>query len=173
MQSNKGLITNFEQNKMNNKPKAFIFDIDGTLSDHSHRINHAHNKDWEKYNSLHILDNPIVDVCRLVDNLRKEYHIIFLTGRPAKYLEPTVSWLDLNVFGGRKLPCHLIMRQEGNFKKSSEFKKDEYLKIKKHYDIIGAFDDNEEVVQMFRQQGVTCFALPDYKLNTHGLLAYI
>ena len=145
------------------KMKAFIFDIDGVLSNPSHRIEHANNKDWDKFNSIAYLDKPItgsVHICRSVD-FANNHEIIFMTGRPEKFRDLTQKWLIDNIFSGvQRRKLNLIMRPNGDFRRSSEYKLSEYEKLKNSYNIIGVFEDNEYVVKMWQEQGLTCFALP-------------
>lgn len=158
-QVNTEQMTNLKREKLTIKPRAIIFDIDGVLSDPSRRIKFAKEKDWDSFNGLAYADYPFKETCSICRSLAKDFEIIFLTGRPEKYISQTVKWLHENVFLLRQQRIHLIMRPTGDFRKSSEFKLSEYLKLKEDYRIIAAFDDNEHVVEMYREQGLTIFAL--------------
>ena len=46
--------------------RFIIFDIDGTLADCSHRIDHANAKDWDTFHSLADEDMVIVNVADLL-----------------------------------------------------------------------------------------------------------
>lgn len=167
-QVNKGLIEQKRRPILTIKMKAFIFDIDGVLSNPSHRIEHANNKDWDKFNSLAYLDKPIlgsINVCRSID-VANNHEIIFMTGRSEKFRELTENWLIDNIFSGiQRRKLNLIMRPNNDLRRSAEYKFSEYEKLKNSYNIIGVFEDNEYVVKMWQDQGLTCFALPSMYNN--------
>lgn len=158
-QVNTEQMTNLKREKLTIKPRAIIFDIDGVLSDPKHRIEHALKKDWDTFNGLAFYDHPFKETCSICRSLAKDFEIIFLTGRPKKYISQTIKWLHENVFLLHQQRIHLIMRPDGDLRKSSEFKLSELNKLKENYRIIAAFDDNEHVVEMYREQGLTIFAL--------------
>lgn len=159
MQANTELVDNQKREKLSIKPKAIIFDIDGVLSDPSRRIEYAKKKDWDTFNGLSAADYPFKDACSVCRSLSKDFEIVFLTGRPEKFRTQTVKWLQENVFLTYQRRINLLMRQDGDLRKSSEFKLFELNKLKENYRIIAAFDDNEHVVKMYREQGITIFAL--------------
>jgi hypothetical protein len=152
---------------MSIKIKAFIFDIDGVLSNPSHRIEHAKNKQWDEFHEKSFLDDPIaasIEICKAID-VKNESSIIFMTGRPEKFRKITEKWLKDKLFNGIERTLNLIMRPEGDFRKSSHYKLSEYLKLKENYEVIGVFEDNDFVIKMWREQGLTCFALPSMYID--------
>jgi hypothetical protein len=159
MKVNTDSMANEKREKLTIKPKAIIFDIDGVLSDPSRRIEFAKKKEWDTFNGLSSADYPFKDACAICRSLSKDFEIIFLTGRPEKFRSQTVKWLFDNVFVMRNQFIKLVMRPDGDFRKSSEYKLSELNKLKEDYRIIGAFDDNEFVINMYREQGITAFAL--------------
>lgn len=140
------------------KPKAYIFDIDGTLADCSHRLHHitGDKKDWDAFYAACKDDKPIEDVCKLCRELGMEYEILFVTGRPQKTLDDTLAWLikyDLPVL----LDC-LYMRCDDDRRQDYLLKKTMYLAaIKDEYNVIGVFEDRQQCVDMWRSLGLTCF----------------
>lgn len=159
MQVNTEQVVNLKKEKLSIKPKAIIFDIDGVLSDPSRRIEFAKKKEWDTFNGLAAADYPFKETCSICRSLSKDFEIIFLTGRPEKFRTQTIKWLNENVFLLQQKRINLLMRPEGDLRKSSEFKLSELNTLKDNYRIIAAFDDNEHVVKMYREQGVTIFAL--------------
>ena len=140
------------------KPKAYIFDIDGTLADCSHRLRHitSGKKDWDAFYTACTKDKPIKDVCKICRELGMNYEILFVTGRPQKTLDATLAWLikyDLPVL----LDC-LYMRCDDDRREDYVVKKTMYLAtIKDEYDVIGVFEDRQQCVDMWRGLGLTCF----------------
>jgi len=147
-------------NKMVSKPKAYIFDIDGTLSDPSHRVHLYKDKKIDEFNDQCHLDKPFVDVCNICRFLgNADYKIIFLTGRPEFVRVKTEKWINENInFLVSKYS--LLMREDGNHEDSIKFKFKQYQKLKDQYNIMGVFEDREHIVKMWRKLGLTCFALP-------------
>lgn len=140
------------------KPKAYIFDIDGTLADCSHRLHHitGDKKDWDAFYAACKDDKPITDVCMIAWKLDFS-HIIYLTGRPEKYRDMTNEWLGKNDLD---FHCysHLFMRANGDHRPDYVIKREIYEReIKDKYDVIGVFEDRQQCVDMWRALGLTCF----------------
>jgi hypothetical protein len=144
--------------------KAFIFDLDGVLQDPSLRIDMWNDKHYERFNSVADLDDPIeetVELCKVLMEY-EDYQIIFLTGRTENYREGTLAWLAENVFDPEECGnFSLIMRPESVKISDADFKKQAYLeKIEPLYQVIGVFEDRTPVVNMWRELGLVCYALP-------------
>jgi len=142
------------------KPKAIIFDIDGTISDDSHRqpILNRNNpitpEDWEDYHSACIDDKPFGVVCEIMRDFFKSGHkIILITGRDEKYMAQTRLW-----FLEQELDFDLmIMRPNGNRDSSVKLKRDIYENdIKDNYQVEAVFEDRKRVVDMWRGLGLMC-----------------
>ena len=138
------------------KKKAIIVDLDGTLSDSSHRQHFMtqKKKDWDAfYNALS--DDPPNKWClELSDNFYNSgYSIVLVTGRPSNYIDKTEVWLDLNQVSYERL----IMRTEGDYRPDYIIKQEIYEKhIKNEFDVLFAVDDRKQVVDMWRKNGITC-----------------
>ena len=70
-----------------------IFDIDGTLYDHNHRLKYLFTDppDWKRFKSDIHLDKKISEVNNLLITLHKDHRIIFCTGRDRSLEEITIS----------------------------------------------------------------------------------
>jgi hypothetical protein len=127
------------------KPKAFIFDIDGTVALRGDR-------------GVFDFDDCAVDTrCNTAYALYKalviNYPIVFLTGREDKHRAATEKWLDYNGFGER---VGLHMRPTGNNEPDQEVKIQTYQTyVEPHYDIVGLIDDRQRVVDAYRELGLT------------------
>lgn len=132
------------------KTKAYIFDIDGTLAIRGDRSPY----DYSKVN----LDTPNEDVARICRHLAERYPIIIVSGREDSCHKETLDWLHLHQI---KPDC-LYMRKAGDKRKDSIVKAEIYIRvIEPHYTILGVFDDRQQVVDMWRSIGLTCFQV-DY-----------
>ena len=81
------------------KPKAIIFDIDGTLADVEHRRHFVDGsmgkKDFNKFYEAMGDDGVHADIAELLFMYQeKGYKIIICTGRPEQYREITEKWLS-------------------------------------------------------------------------------
>lgn len=141
---------------------AFIFDIDGTIADCSHRLEHIKkdNPDWNTFYSLCVNDKPIDNVCHLLRMIPSDVDIIFITGRSDKFRNHTTEWLKRQI-GSFADNC-LFMRKVGDFRPDYQIKKEIYDKyIKDKYDVLGVFEDRDQVVEMWRELGLTCYQVAD------------
>ena len=138
----------------------YVFDIDGTLADASHRVHHVNNKpkNWPAFYEACRGDaviEPIAKIARLM--LANAYSIAFVTGRPEKYRHITMEWLlkhylwDTNAI--------LIMRADAD-KRTDEVVKPELIK-QLPYPVTAIFEDRTRVVQKWRELGYTCLQVCD------------
>ena len=140
-----------------NKPTAIICDLDGTLCNIDHRLEHITkgNKRWKMFYSLANLDAPNRWCLELIQ--RHAWYtmpftkVIYLTGRPEEYAELTKSWL-------MRFKCpkgDLIMRKTGDYRKAPIVKEEIYLKrIKPFYEVTFCIDDNQGVIDMWKENGL-------------------
>lgn len=136
---------------------AIIVDLDGTLCNTVHRQHHMNGpkKDWKAFYGAIAEDDPN-EWCRTIVEMHAErgYEILFVSGRPGQYREVTETWLK------RVMPMvqyTLLMRPEGDFRKDCDVKLEIYQQhIEPYYNIAFALDDRQQVVDMWRAQGITC-----------------
>ena len=139
-------------------PKCIIVDIDGTLA----LINGRNPYD----DTLIHTDKPnkyIVDIVnrfkRLYDyewvssNGRINNRIILMSGRMDKCRNQTEKWLKDNI-----IPYDILyMRKTDDFRQDSIVKKELYEEhIKGKYYVEAVFDDRDQVVKMWRDEGLVC-----------------
>lgn len=132
-----------------NLPKAIICDIDGTL---------ALLGDRDKYDptsSEDMLNYPIANILQVYDNQTVlPVDLILITGREDKYRQFTEKWLQKNGITHYK---KLFMRKTGDFRKDFTVKKELYKKhIREKYEILFVLEDRDQVVKMWRDEGLTC-----------------
>lgn len=140
------------------KPKAVIFDIDCTLSDADWRFHLIEKapKNWTEYFAQSINDKPLTETRNLSDWYTVFGHTtLFVTGRTEKNRDITVDWL-------KRILCldhwQLFMRQNNDFRKGVDVKRDIYKnEIEQVYDVKAAFDDREDICQMWKSLGIPTF----------------
>lgn len=147
------------------KPKAYIFDIDGTIADCSHRLHFitGEHKDWNAFYNACLDDAPINDVIKILNIIewRAPVKVIFLTGRPEQSRLNTSNWIA-NYIGITTNKKNLFMREDGDHRPDYIVKHEIYeQEIKDKYDVIGVFEDRDSCVKMWRELGLTCFQVAD------------
>lgn len=142
------------------KPKAVIWDLDGTLSDdraraHYVEVQAGRQRDWESYFDAMDQDPPIAASMEVLRALHAAGNrIIFLTGRPDYTRAKTRGWLKAN---GLLEYDRLVMRPRGDFRPAGLMKVDEIAKLRRDYELVCAFEDRIDVAEALRQAGVPVF----------------
>lgn len=140
--------------------KCYVFDIDGTIADLSHRLPFIQKtpKDWDGFFSACDDDAPIEHMCDLARLLVCETPVVYVSGRSDQVREQTEFWLKKNElwFGS------LYMRQEGDHRPDYQIKAELLDQLTADgFEPIMAFDDRDQVVRMWRERGVPCAQVAD------------
>lgn len=144
--------------------KAIVFDLDNTIADDGWRINKIEPAvvdifwRYHNYHSLSGFDE--VGNRKLILNAPEVAQIIF-TSRPVSYRTLTEEWLRRNGIQFK----HLVMRGNDDHRSSVEVKRDQLKIVAKYFDlrpsdIIAAYDDRQDVVDMFRSFGILASLAP-------------
>lgn len=155
------------------KPQVVICDLDGTIADASHRMKYIlqpdgskrSDPDWNAFFDACDQDAPIENVIKLVRGLHAlKYRLAFVSGRSDRVFNKTVMWLSEHGFDGKYE--HLGMRNHGDHRPDYQVKLEllSQLMVKmvvSHDDIFCALDDRDQVVQMWRKQGILCLQVAD------------
>ena len=145
--------------------KIVIFDLDGTLADITTRRNISTKDngkmDWSIFQDpknidLDIPNQKVVDMLHMIDNT-DNFQIWIVSGRSDATQDATIDWL--NRYGINY--DHLIMRpQKHLFMPDNDFKQMVLDDIGvDNIDMV--FDDRQQVVDMWRKNGLTCFQVAD------------
>lgn len=137
------------------KEKAVVFDIDGTISDASERLHHIHDKprNYIAFHSECINDKPIEPTLNILRYyLEKGYKVILLTRRPKYYREQSEQWLSAN-----GVQYHSLVMCEDTYTSAIDYKREEIRKLKHFYHIEAVFEDQMNLAQMFREEGLFVF----------------
>ena len=150
---------------MNRDRKTVIFDLDGTLAliDDRRKLSTKPNGklDWDiffdpKNISLDKPNTPVIKTAQLFHS--QGFRIVILSGRSDRTKDVTIDWLDKH-----KVPFDLLQQRP----EDKHFWPDN--KLKQHWldtlvdkdDVFAVFDDRNQVVDMWRQNGLTCFQVAD------------
>lgn len=130
-------------------PHVILCDIDGTVALMSGR------GPYESDKYLSDVPNPHV-----ADFVRAEMaagnKVVYLSGRDAKGRRDTLLWLRSHNLADDN--TQLLMRPAGDMRKDAIVKKELYdAFIKPNYYVRFVLDDRQQVVDMWREIGLTCF----------------
>lgn len=155
------------------KPNAIIVDLDGTVA--------LHNRSPYDYDMLHT-DDPYEAVVRCVKNEYGEgnyTHILFTSGRPDSHYVETVHWLEkhMQIYpripewrdsdGKRRAGRNGMERVQLFMRKAEDKRMDAIVKyeifdekIRNNYNVLYAFDDRDQVVDLWRS-----IEIPTFQVN--------
>ena len=133
---------------------TWVFDIDGTLANGSHRKHFLDQKPrkWDEWEKLLHLDTPNHDIVFFL-HLGKAIgmSIVICTGRSEETRKRTEQWL---VDHGITYDM-MYMRPAKDYRDDSVIKKEALEKMRMAgYDPKVVFDDRDRVVKMWRDQGI-------------------
>lgn len=136
-------------------------DLTITHCEHCKGSGRVADKDWKSFLSAGAVaeDTPIQPIFDLVRSLAREFTILVVSGRG---MEDncgiiTEDWLDQHwpLVGGLPRYRHLFMRQGGDHRPDYEVKQ-EILDLLPKDRIAYVIDDRDQVVDMWRRNGLTC-----------------
>ena len=149
---------------MRKNDKIVIFDLDGTLAlidDRRDLATKDNGKfDWDVFfNPDNIsLDLPNVPVIQMANILHKQgFRIFILSGRSDVTHQATVNWLNDNGIWWD----HLVMRPQNQLYLPDNDLKQGWLDTIGKDNVAMVFDDRNQVVDMWRSNGLTCFQVDD------------
>lgn len=132
------------------KPKAYIFDVDGTVA-----IRDKSSAGREPYDMTRVGEDlpnwPVLATAKLLSSAG--IYLIFTSGRDDSAADATAKWLE--GYGVRDFT--LFTRNVRDNRPDDEVKQEMLHVLREHWDIIAAFDDRNRVVKMWRDNDVTCF----------------
>lgn len=129
-------------------PKAVIFDVDGTLADHTDVRGPF---DLSKVS----LDKPRYNVINhAMDVKGRRIKVIVMSGRQDSCQSDTAAWL--RKFG---VPFdELIMRETGDLRNDGIVKEELFYKhVAEKYNVLYCVDDRDRVVETWRGMGLECW----------------
>ena len=144
--------------------KIVIFDLDGTLAlidDRRDLTTKDNGKfDWDVFFnpdniSLDLPNQPVIDMANLLH--KQGFRIFILSGRSDVTHQATVNWLNDNGIWWD----HLVMRPQNHLYLPDNDLKQMWLDSIGKDNVAMVFDDRNQVVDMWRQNGLTCFQVAD------------
>lgn len=144
--------------------KYIVFDIDGVLADCSHRLKYIQGKDKD-YDSFYsydeiLKDKPILNLDKILFNMQcsegSDIDIKFISARNIKSITATAEWLE-KYFSIMVEEGDILMWPEKDWRPAYQVKED---LVKKHIgfeNILFAFDDDDQINEMYKKHNVTCY----------------
>ena len=137
--------------------KTVVFDIDGTLANIEHRRVYldSHRPDWARFNAMMGEDTPNGPIVDLYKTLWKSgtYDLQIVTGRNEAFRKVTETWLTWNKIEFNRV----LMRADKDNRADNIIKSEILAQLRSEgRDIAFAVDDRQQVVDMWRANGVTC-----------------
>lgn len=136
-----------------------VFDLDGTLADDRHRLHliEGGEKRWDEYFARCDEDAEIGPMTRLFRVLQKSQNgwMEIWTGRSETVRDETVKWLTDHFIW----PDVLLMRAKNDFRSNTDLKAGWLAAAPRKPDL--AIDDNMDVIDWWRRNGVMALALDD------------
>ena len=156
---------------MNRDRKTVIFDLDGTLAliDKRRAISTKDNgkMDWDIFfDPKNIsLDDPNIPVIKMAQMLDSQgFNIVIFSGRSKATYRTTRQWLIQNDVPFDTLQMRPNDRDSGgqfHFMKDSDLKQLWLDTLVDKDDVFAVFDDRNQVVDMWRSNGLTTFQVAD------------
>ena len=148
---------------MNKDKKIVIFDLDGTLAliDKRRALATKDGKmDWGIFQDPDMIDldlpnQPVINMAQMLHS--QGFQIWILSGRSDVTADATFNWLEDNA-----VPFHNIkMRPQKHLFMADNDLKQMWLDSIGVDNVAMVFDDRNQVVDMWRQNGLTCFQVAD------------
>lgn len=140
---------------------TIIIDLDGTLSDGSARYHLVKGKHRD-YAAFHALldQDPVNEWCRaLMGSFGEQtYRVVIVSARPKSCEEATRAWLFRNRVYFDELN---LLRPDGDSTPDQELKR-AWLRGYGKERVLFAVDDRQKVVDMWREEGLTCLQCADW-----------
>lgn len=135
--------------------KSIVIDLDGTLTDLTHRLHHIkdkESKDWDAFFAACGDDAENKWCSFIMRGLSPEARIVIVSGRPERCRKATEQWLK-----DRQIPYHELYfaRKDGDHA-PDDLLKEQWLKAFGPENILFCIDDRQRVVDMWRRNGVVC-----------------
>lgn len=136
--------------------ECIILDLDGTTFDCSHRLHYLDHKDWGSF-FRNIPYDPVIEHMKTVVHALRTHGlaIVVVTARPEdECYDMTLTQLEES---GIEYDA-LYMRKKGDYSKDTVAKKGmlDQLMFDGFYPIL-AFDDKNNICEMFRENGIPAF----------------
>ena len=152
-------VTISYENRDSIRQKAIIVDLDGTLSIMGNRSPY----DASRCDELDVPYEPMLQL--LLASYEMGCRVVFITGRPEKYRDATVRFIEKYcVIDSKVIEFELYMRSDNDQRKDDDVKSDLYDKfVMTKYDVIMCYDDRTHIIDMWQKKGLSTYCVAQHK----------
>lgn len=145
---------------------AWLFDMDGTLADVSsirHYVRPAPGRRYKDFDAFHresVNVPPLPEVVDMAHHLTAQgLAVVVVTARRAMWRNHTAMWLALN-----DVPSEaMYMRANHDGRPDYEVKKDILRRVRASFHVVGAVDDNPNVIRLWHEEGIPTIQVPGWE----------
>lgn len=143
------------------KRKAIIVDVDGTLVNTADIVHLVLAKP-KKYDHFHYASAFCEPHDWVVDEVREHFlegtAVLIVTARKDRWWTLTSNWL-----GDNKVPYdELHMRRDDDDRPDYIIKEEILFELRERFDIIHAYDDNPNVIELWVEHGIPVTVVPGW-----------
>jgi len=158
----------------------FVFDLDGTLALIDHRTHYVRDgaRDWDSFFEACDKDLPNIPVIKALQaHFDMGHNVEIWSGRSDAVMLKTAIWLDQHIGTLYTPTLDMVAARDliGNMRSSTDYRSD--VTIKREWlnearangcapDVV--YDDRQCVVDMWREEGVTCFQVAPGDFDTNA-----
>jgi hypothetical protein len=138
---------------MEERPIAIV-DLDGVVADVRHRLHHLEGrKDWRRFFAGASSDGVHDEGRAVVERLRADHEIVYLTGRPRWLEATTLAWLDEHDLGGHRV----VMRPDDDRRPAAAVKVRLLRELAAGRTVAIVVDDDQRVIDAMAAAGYPTF----------------
>jgi len=147
------------------KEKVAVFDLEGTITDCSHRLHHYKKGEYDIWNGKLYLDPVNKDGLKyLIDHYSLGHKIIVVTAKNESYAKEVDEWI-------KKMKLHttidkIIYRERLDSRPSVNVKSDILKGLMKKYEIVASYDDRPENIQLMKGMGLNSILIKTPAANS-------
>jgi hypothetical protein len=130
--------------------QTVIFDLEGVITNSGWREHFRIAGEYDKYNELFTMDNPRWPIIAAMSGIQTMFHVAIVTAKSVEYKEDVEAWL----FANNALYYDELVMRDKNDNSRSRLVKETYVQQSKN-DIVLAYDDRDEILEMYRSYGIT------------------
>ncbi|WP_256988480.1 HAD family acid phosphatase [Rhodococcus sp. 05-2255-3B1] len=155
------------------KTTAVIVDVDGTLVDVSGILHYVDGslgqtksgrpiKNFDKFHAASAFCPPNRQAIEYCERMHAAGHeLLIVTARMEQWREVTTKWLNAELTVPYLGP---FMRRDRDYRRDVDIKTEIHAALTEHHDIVGAIDDNPNVIELWRSLDILTevVARPDW-----------
>jgi hypothetical protein len=131
-----------------------IVDLDGVVADVRHRLHHLEGpKRWHRFFEAAVHDDVHEEGRAVVERLRPDHEVVYLTGRPRWLEAATRAWLDEHGLGGHRI----VMRPDDDRRPAAVVKVAMLRELARGRTVAIVVDDDQRVLDAMSAAGYPTF----------------